>query len=174
MGRRVRCASSIPVPAAAGPPSSTPSTIGSSSAAPPPRLSSIRIAPAHAPGHQQDRRLAAGELHRDFPLLPSSARRRRHTTAAWEPGSTTPATATPTIPPRPAPRPSACSSPRSRRRRCGRVAPQRDQDGGRVDDGNDVGQGEVDRVLNRQPASGLSLRCLACRRARSRAPPARA
>ncbi len=45
-GRRVRWASSIPVPAAAGPPSSTPSTSGNSNAAPPRRLTSTKIPPA--------------------------------------------------------------------------------------------------------------------------------
>jgi hypothetical protein len=37
------------------------------------------------------------------------------------------------------------------------VAPKRDQNGGHTYDGKDVGAGEIEGVLNRQPASRLSI-----------------
>ncbi len=43
--------------------------------------------PGHAPGQQQDRRLAAGRSSSRLRVAPGSVRRRRHTNAAWEPGS---------------------------------------------------------------------------------------
>ncbi len=56
MGRRVRCASSMPLPAAAGPPSTAPSRTGSRILVPSAWLSSIRTAPdaAQAPTRISD------------------------------------------------------------------------------------------------------------------------